>query len=525
MSNRRILMIGLDGFEPSLAESWMQQGEMPNLARLYQNSANFALDHGRAKYSGLAWEHVSSGLSPADSGRWSAVTFNTSDYSVRQDPTSMRPFFADITSPTVIFDTPYCDLSQAPNVMGMTNWGAHDPGVPTYSRPGNLQAILRERFGPYPAPEWIYGMAWPSVDKTKHMSDALVRAVDTRSQAAVWLLGEHLPDWQLAMVVVSECHSGIEALWHGIDPEHPLHGIASAPVAARGMRRIYRAIDKLIGDLVNNFPDATIVAFGMHGMGANNADIASMVLLPELLYRNAFGKSYLRSRQWPVQLPDTTPLLDETFSWNQAMREAIPGPKTRKQRLLRLFPKFGQARQSASPPLDWMPAARYRSFWSHMPAFALPSFYDGRIRINLRDRESHGKVSRSNYAAKCEELVELLQVCRDLQTDRPIIDTIVRGADDPMQLTATEADLYITWQGAPLGLSHPVLGDIGPIPYRRTGGHTGPYGFLCTAGEGIRPTDRGITSSFNVVPTVLDLLGETIPQHISGQSLATTLFN
>jgi len=38
-------------------------------------------------------------------------------------------------------------------------------------------------------------------------------------------------------------------------------------------------------------------------------------------------------------------------------------------------------------------------------------------------------------------------------------------------------------------------------------------------GPGIAPGDRGVRSPFGVVPTVIDLLGEAVPQHLSGTSL------
>jgi predicted AlkP superfamily phosphohydrolase/phosphomutase len=48
-----------------------------------------------------------------------------------------------------------------------------------------------------------------------------------------------------------------------------------------------------------------------------------------------------------------------------------------------------------------------------MPAFALPSFYDGRIRINLRGRERRGIVDPSRYEQTCAELETLLRECRN----------------------------------------------------------------------------------------------------------------
>jgi hypothetical protein len=39
------------------------------------------------------------------------------------------------------------------------------------------------------------------------------------------------------------------------------------------------------------------------------------------------------------------------------------------------------------------------------------------------------------------------------------------------------------------------------------------------SGDGIAPGDRGTRSSFDVVPTLIDLLGERRPSGLSGASL------
>ena len=64
---------------------------------------------------------------------------------------------------------------------------------------------------------------------------ALTRAVEIRSAAARWLLSEKLPDWDLALIVVSEAHSAIEPLWHGVDLSHPLNGIESGCGCGQGV--------------------------------------------------------------------------------------------------------------------------------------------------------------------------------------------------------------------------------------------------------------------------------------------------
>jgi predicted AlkP superfamily phosphohydrolase/phosphomutase len=523
MARSRVLVVGLDGYEATLGDKLMAEGLLPNLAALRARSASFLLDHGHAKRTGLAWEHVSSGLSPDDGHRWSAVHFDTQTYAVRQRPTAFRPFVAELTARTVVFDFPYFDLQQAPNASGAVSWGAHDPGVPAISRPAELYDEIYRRFGRYPATEYIYGFVWPSATKTKRMADALIHATRLRGEVALWLLKERLPEWELGVVVVSEFHSAAEALWHGIDEKHPLHGMPSAPAAAEGLRGVYAAADRMIGDLAAAFPDATLVAFNLHGMGANDSDVASMLLLPELMYRHAFGKPNLRAEQWRLN-DEGIPLLDERQRWDDDFgallneRGPLVGRAFKRARRL-----LNGAHANGSPagelPVTWMPATKYGAFWPSMRAFALPSFYDGRVRINLKGREAAGKVASGDYAECCGMMEMILKECRDAVTGRAAVRDIVRYSGDPLRLDATDADLIVLWNGPVLGLMHPTLGKIGPYPYRRTGGHTGPSGIAYFAGADISPGQFGTVSAFDVVPTLIELLGELRPRRLTGRSL------
>jgi len=155
------------------------------------------------------------------------------------------------------------------------------------------------------------------------MAESLVRAVDTRGEAAMWLLSERLPDWELAVVVVSELHSAIEAFWHGIDPAHPLHHLPSSVPARQGLKAVYGAVDRLVGSLARRFSDATIVTFAAHGMGPNNSDVPGMLLLPELLYRRSFGRPLLREPSSWLKAADGVPLLDPDESWSRTIASAL----------------------------------------------------------------------------------------------------------------------------------------------------------------------------------------------------------
>jgi predicted AlkP superfamily phosphohydrolase/phosphomutase len=518
----RVIAICLDGYEHSLALAMMGDGELPAMRALAERSARFVLDHGADLRTGLAGEHVATGLSAADAGRWAAVHFDRQTYEVWQQGTSLTPFPAAYSLRTVVLDPPYFDLAKAPNVRGFVAWGAHDPGVAPFARPHTLLSEIAERFGPYPAQEWIYGTPWSSVEASQAMGDRLTAAVRLRTRISTWLLEERLPDWDLALLTISEAHSAIEGLWHGVDAGHPLNGVASSAAARTGVRGVYAAIDEQLAALGAKFPDAALVVFSMHGMGANGSDPASMFLLGELLYRHAFGKPLHENRS-AERLPGGQPALGEGQNWRNAVRAGFPRDR-RAGRISRGIAKVSslfraraprsreRARSSDGPArmgLDWMPATAYCPDWPAMPAFALPSFYDGRVRINLRGREAHGIVELEDYSKVLEDIATLLAQCTDSLTGRPVVKSIERAPQaDPRALGETEADLVIVWEGAPLGFSHPALGTIGPVPYRRTGGHTGAHGFAYFATPGVRPADRGATSSYDVVPSILSLLGE-----------------
>jgi predicted AlkP superfamily phosphohydrolase/phosphomutase len=341
-------------------------------------------------------------------------------------------------------------------------------------------------------------------------------------------LQQRLPDWDLGVVVISESHSAIEPLWHGVDPNHPLYGLHSAPPAAAALRKVYSAIDDLIGDLHEAFPDTVLVLAAMHGMGQNESDVPAMALLPELLYRLAFGSAYMRPVEFPEFLPDGTPLIAENTHWGELLSQAVPKARPKfHQRVVRRINRIAAnlnssrivANVNPGSDLSWMPAARYSPFWPKMSAFALPSFYDGRVRINVVGREARGKVRASEYAEACQQIREVLGECRNLLNGKPVVSEVYCPKQNPHEVGPSEADVYIVWEGAPLGLSHPRLGNIGPLPYLRTGGHTGKYGFLSIVGDDIPGGEHGVASSFDVVPTVIELLGQPPLRRVSGDSL------
>jgi len=544
----KVLAIGLDGYEQSYGSRLMSEGALPALAALRDRGAYLLLEPGSAQRTGLAWEHLWSGLDPDAAGRHAAVEFDPHRYAAWQEGARFAPFFAADAERVVVFDTPYADFSRAPGLRGVVNWGAHDPGISggPVGHPTPIIDELTARVGPYPADEWTYSTPWTSPESCAAMGRNLVAGVDARCEAAGWLLSERMPEWDLAIVVVSELHSAVEGLWHGVDPDLPLHSYPSATAAGEALRGVYVAADRLVDELIERLAPDVVVVFAMGGMGANQSDVQSMLLLPELLHRREHGTPSLNlPHTWtddascvPVP-PDGSPLWDTDWFDDRANKTVsqiirslrriggrLPGPLIDAAHGLRARNAPHARQRPGYASVGWQPAAWYIPRWPTMTAFALPSFYDGRIRLNLRGREARGIVDPADHTAVCRELETFLRQCTDPRTGQPSVSDIEwMASEDPLALGSSGCDLAVVWSGPANAIAHPDLGVVGPVPFRRTGGHTGRCGMLLIDGLGDSrgAGDLAFASAFDVAPTLLDLIGAQPPATISGASLLPRL--
>jgi predicted AlkP superfamily phosphohydrolase/phosphomutase len=425
----------------------------------------------------------------------------------------------------------------------VTSWGGHDPAYPRASRPAGLLREIEARFGPHPAFANDYEIVWYRPHAIDALADALVVGARRRADIAVWLQAGR-PDWQLFVTVLSEPHSANEAFWHGIDERSPVAAAPTLEQAGRRLLEVYRAVDDALGRILGALPDDTAtVVFSMHGSARNDADVASMVLLPELLYRLHTGRPFLcdpdqaawAGAGWPVVIPDPT------VSWDAHMEGALPHVDADRgsygedadgipDDAGRVGP-FGvpiPEEANATPreigvpwqPVDWQVATWYQHRWPAMRAFALPTFYDGRVRINLAGRERDGIVPLGDYERACDEVEEMVAACRDPRTGQPVLAETVRlRAGDPLDPEGPDADLQLLWSEATDAWVHPVAGTIGPFAYRRMGGHS-RRGFAFGAGPGIAPGDIGTRGALDVTPTIVELLGRAaVDGRFEGRSL------
>lgn len=531
-----VVAIGLDAADPVLVERWMDEGRLPTFARLrasgsYLRLANF--DYCRAE---AACTSFLTGCSAWRTGRWTPFKLHA-DYTVddRQayEFDEYPPFYAlGDAFRVAMFDLPQTRISDGVNGLQVLGWGAHSPRTSRTSSPRGLLEELMARHGEHPTYEKDHVVLWDERGM-QWLRAGLEKGIARRAAICEELLARE--PWDLFLTYFGELHSAGHFFWHLSQPDHPLHAVRQWP--SDPLLELFQSVDRAVDRVLAAAPrDAAVVLFSDHGMAANSTDLPSLVFLPELLYRWNFpdrvGLEHGRAgtpaaplaprpgRSWTDEVwarkHDRNPITRllrrrlpvEFFHYAVERRLGITG--------LPLCPE--DCRLGHQPPMWYQPA------WREMQAFALPSFSEGYVRINLRGRERHGMVDAHDYSRVCDEVESMLRQVRDARTGTPLVAKVMRTRrsphdDDPK---LPDADLIVLWSAQPTDVVDTPRGRIGPMPFQRTGSHV-ERGFLLASGAGIpRGAVCDDAHALDLAPTILSLLGAPVPAYMEGRALLSS---
>jgi len=543
-----IIAIGIDSADPVLLEKWMKLGYLKNLAQLRSqgtygklyNPVNYSQQKEQFTMTECLWVAFSTGCLPNKTGYWSPIQYDRDTYQVNYDTTNggynyqEYPAFYTLLEDrrVAIFDLPVstlCDQVQGLQVLG---WGGHDPFTPSYSLPPKLLPELQEKHGFDQIYQNDIGSWWDKKYR-KWLPEALKTNIAKRSAICQDLLSRE--PWDLFLTVLSESHTAGHDLYGYSQPHHPLHSTLKPDKNSPDvMLEVFEQIDQAVGEILAKVPEnAYTLVFSLHGMDVNMADLLTMLFLPELLYRFNFADKTAIAAGQPYTPPPPMITHPVRNSWlgEVWVRNTPQNPI---QRLLKSWTpsNFLRSPQNGldcpfdlleeSDNLAWMPSRWYQPLWPQMKAFALPTFNDGQIRINLKGREAQGIVEPLEYNTLCNQISELLHELVDVRTGKPVVKRVIRTRQSPTEddFKLPDADLVVKWHETPVDVvDSPKFGRIGPVPYFRPGGHR-ERGFLMAKGPGISPNSS--FSSGNVVDipaTILSLMNVPIPEYFDGKSL------
>jgi len=540
-----VIAIGLDSAEPKVIEKWMAEGKLPNLSRLCEQGTQARLENFDAFSAETPWTTFLTGVSPKTLGYWSPLKFREGTYKTETLAAyafEEYPLFYSLGKEyrVAVFDVPQARLSEQVNGPQVLAWGAHSPQGPSVSQPAELFQQVVDQYGPHPGLHNDYAECL-NLEKTLWVRDLLLTGVKRRIDACRDLVKQEA--WDLFLTVFGEAHGAGHNLWQLSQPEHPLYETLHQKVEKDPMLEVFQEIDRGIGEIMANAPEnATVVVFSAHGMGPNTMDLPSILFLPEFLYRLNFpGKTMLANGKPGEPLgPPRSYQKRNSWIWDVWTTKTDPNPLRRflranlGQRAFKLVQPFlgpAQADDLISPfelmgkvrEVPWQPTGWYTPLWPKMKAFALQSFSEGYVRINLKGREPQGIVDPSEYDSLCEEITEKLKALKDARTGTPMARKIIktRQSADDRNPRLPDADLVVVWQDdyATDVVESPDIGRIGPVPHFRSGSHR-PEGFLIASGPGIAPGHQLPKGhALDLAPTILSLMGAPLKPHFEGKPL------
>jgi predicted AlkP superfamily phosphohydrolase/phosphomutase len=158
--------------------------------------------------------------------------------------------------------------------------------------------------------------------------------------------------------------------------------------------------------------------------------------------------------------------------------------------------------------------------WSRTRAYAEAEPGVGFVHLNVCGRDPKGIVEPGpEYEALCDELESELRSLREVESGEPAVIEVLRPGVEALP------DLVVRFSQERLlaAVRHPRLGivreDVADAPYSE---HTGE-GFLVAAGPGIRPGATLEADLESLAPTMLALMGVTVPDDFDGEPLSDLL--
>jgi predicted AlkP superfamily phosphohydrolase/phosphomutase len=458
----KLLLLGLDAAEPSLIRRWAANGKLPALRALMDRGTSGSISGVEGFYIGSTWPSFYTGLNPAGHG------FHRIDQLASGSYDSFRPLdvpggvggtpfwkaASDAGRRVAVLDVPLIRIDPNLNGAHIVEWGVHDSIFGFHTTPAGLADEVLALVGEHPL-RGDCDAERTTADDFERFVAALELGAAKRTQLTLELLERD--DWDLFVQVFSEPHCVGHQCWHLHDPAHPAYDHQLLGSRGDPIERVYRAIDRAVGTVVEHAGNARILVFSLHGM---NAFRGASFLLHEILYRL--------------------------------------GVTTRPRLLRRLHSRLTRtANESVFRSAD---VSTSKCFPIHN------GFPVSGIRLNLVGREPAGVLRPGADADEfCGQLAQALLAIIDERTNAPLIASVDRT--DSLYTGANRdalPDLLVQWsdavptgtlayaggRGAGVRARSPTIGLVeGWNDWARTGEHV-PTGMFVYAGPGVPSGSR-----------------------------------
>lgn len=507
----KVLVIGLDGATLDLIKPWAEEGKLPNMARLLEEGAHGPLRSVPNMNSAPAWTSFATGKNPGKHGIFYFDERIPGSYERRYLNGSYRVgksfwrILSEAGKRVIVINVPM--TYPAEEVNGILLAGLDSPGTesPGFAYPSSILDELHSNVGDYIIEPGIPGFI--KAGKRDLALKRLYQTIDRRVAYARYLMSNY--PWDLAIVVFTAIDAAQHFFWKDMDPSHPEHDEEEARLFGDTIFKVYERMDEVIGTLIKEAGDAIIIIMSDHGGGFNQRGAEYLnpwlEVMGYLSYAKPSGNVLRRMKGILLkQLAFLYRLLDKHF------------PREVKLKLATLLPELRTRVETAIRLKD--------IDWSRTLAFA-----DGardEIWINLAGREPKGTVQPEEYESLRSAIIEALSRCRDLANGKRVVKRAYRREEIYWGPYVNKApDICIRWRtdfvinGLVKDGARVSRGVFSALTAPNNGGHR-LNGTLTIKGQNIKKgTQIEGAQIVDLAPTILYLLGESIPRDMDGRLL------
>lgn len=504
MNSRKVAVFGLDGITFDLLQPWLDEGRLPNLARLLAAGASGELRSTIPPVSASAWPSFATGTNP---GQHSVIDFTYP----AQDSYEIRVS----NGLTVAVPAIWQIASAAGKQVGVVSLPMTYPPRPLngimlcsfltpsqdseYTYPRELKQELMAACGPYPMRMSEKGRG---VDPAVFVRACKQLELD-RARSVKYLLREK--PWDLFIYVLETTDNLQHEIWHLVDETHPMHDPETAARVLPDIHDYYATVDQILGEMLSLVPEeALVVVMSDHGFGpfhkffhinnwlAANGWLAFKHSPVSLIKRTAFklGVTPINALKWLTALG--------LSDMRKNVKRGRGGGMLR-----RLFLSFND--------VDW----------SRTKAFSVGNF--GQVYLNVKGQRPKGAVDPDEYEAVRDAIIAAAQDLRDPEDGTQVVPIVYRreevfhgisAARLPDLVLHTDRAKYVSFGHADFGSNKVIEASTGQT------GHHHMNGVIGLMGPGVR---QGVilegASLLDPAPTILYYLGLPVPDYMDGRVL------
>ena len=502
--SRRVVMLGLDGFDRVLMQQWVAEGRLPVMQGLLAESHKLMLDEANRPLPGGVWTDIQTGASAAHHGYLHQQQLRLGSYEWRRVDSShvaMEPFYGTLSKQGVrcaVIDYPVSHPIDDFNGVQVIDWGTEFQLWHFETRPKGFATKLFSQYGKHPFVN--YGGTDPGLPGLVALKDKLLRGIEMKRRFAIDLLASN--EYDFIYFCFSELHKAGHFFWRFHDRKHPEYTEVE-PALVDSLRECYEAQDRALGAVLARLKGTDdLVVVADRGMYADHRG--------DHLIDDTLIKLDLATPRGKMAAPSRFRSLRTQMLAGKRARQAYHYiayhvlPDAVRESLLPLH----RAALGQQPPFDW----------KRTRVFRLPTVGDSYLRVNLEGREPLGAVAPgAEYEATLRDVAAQFLALVNPETGERAVENVYFPAKQFVGPRSAELpDVAIVWNSnAPINaVASDDIGVIaGPQPLGRSGNHR-PEGFALFRGASFAPgASEQEGDARQITPTILQRFGIDPPAH------------